>query len=667
MKTRADIMECAEKTLKERVRTSRLLGSDPSLVLHGGGNTSAKGRIVDIDGQTIDVIWVKGSGWDLATIEDAGFPALDLKKLRKLRAIDELSDEEMVRCVQRCMIDPSGPSPSIETLVHAFLPHVFIDHSHADAILAISNRVNGEALCQEIFGDRVVALPFIMPGFPLSKAVVDAVDAHPDVEGVFLHKHGLFTFGETGEESLHRHLELVNMASSYFKNEYRNVTEAIAQTSKVPSEVLPALRGTLGGQHILVLETRQDPWILAALARSDAEALLVTPPLTPDHTIRTKSLPCWIDPDKQSIASAIDRYIEAYNDYYTAGCAARGSRTPLDPSPRVMLVPGLGLVTAGATSKAARIAGDIAEHTILTKLAGAGLGAYEGLPDLDLFDMEYWTLEQAKISKQARRPLEGQVAVLTGGAGAIGEGIARVLADAGAAVALLDIRGDEAKVVADQIGIEGVTAVQVDVTDEESIRSAFEEICLRYGGVDILIPNAGVAHSAPLDQHDTDIFRHVVEINQIGVFLTLKVAIPILRNQGRGGSVVIVSSKNVLAPGAEFSSYSSSKAGAQQLGKVAAMELAGDDIHVNMVCPDAVFGTRENPSGLWNEVGPQRAASRGLATEDLEEFYRQRNLLKTTISAEDVGQAVLFFASRATPTTGALLPVDGGVPAGFPR
>ena len=660
-------MECAEQTLQERVRTSRLLGSDPSLVLHGGGNTSAKGRIVDVSGQTIDVIWVKGSGWDLATIEEAGFPALDLEQLRKLRTLDDLSDEEMVRCVRRCMIDPSGPSPSIETLLHAFLPHRFIDHSHADAILAISNRVNGHELCQEIFGNRVVALPFIMPGFPLSKAVADAVDENPDVEGVFLHKHGLFTFAETGEESLHRHLELVNLAGSYFKNDYRKVMEAVVEPTRSPSSILPALRGRLGGKHMLVLETRQWPWLVAALARSDAEELLISPPLTPDHTIRTKSLPCWFDPDKQSIGDVIDRYVQTYEDYYKRGCAARGARTALDPSPRVILVPGLGLVAAGTTKKAARIAGDIGEHTVLTKVAGANLGTYQGLPDLDLFDMEYWTLEQAKLAKQARKPLEGQVAVLTGGAGAIGEGIAKVLTDAGASVVLLDIRKHEAEIVADRLGVEGVLAVEADVTDESSLKKAVEQICLQFGGFDILIPNAGIAHSAPIDEHDVGAFRRVVEINQIGVFLTLKVGIPILKNQGRGGSIVIVSSKNVLAPGAAFSSYSASKAGAQQLGKVAAMELADDKIHVNMVCPDAVFGHHDNPSGLWNEVGPQRAASRGLKVDELEEFYRHRNLLKTTISAEDVGRAVLFFASRSTPTTGALLPVDGGVPAGFPR
>ena len=232
---------------------------------------------------------------------------------------------------------------------------------------------------------------------------------------------------------------------------------------------------------------------------------------------------------------------------------------------------------------------------------------------------------------------------------------------------LLDIRGDDAQPVADRIGVEGVSAIEADVTDAHSLEGAMEEICLRYGGFDILVPNAGIAHSAPIEHHDIETFRRVVEINQIGVFLTLKVGIPILKQQERGGSIVIVSSKNVLAPGAEFSSYSTSKAGAQQLGKVAALELASDHIHVNMVCPDAVFGDHENPSGLWAEVGPQRAASRGLAAEELEEYYRQRNLLKTTISAEDVGQAVLFFASRVTPTTGALLPVDGGVPGGFPR
>lgn len=271
------------KPLKDRVRTSRELGSDPSYVLHGGGNTSAKGVLSDFNGDNMDVIWVKGSGWDLATIEAAGLPALDLKRLRSLRKLEELFDNDMVDQVRRCMLEPSGPTPSIETLLHAFLPHRFIDHSHADAILAISNRPDGEAICRQLYGDRVFTLPWIMPGFPLAKAVADAFDAHPDAEGVLLHKHGLFTWGDTADESLELHRELVGIAAAHYAQERAVIESGHGRADQPVDELLPRLRGQLGSDPRFVLELRDDPWILAALDEPDAQATLCTMPLTPDH------------------------------------------------------------------------------------------------------------------------------------------------------------------------------------------------------------------------------------------------------------------------------------------------------------------------------------------------------------------------------------------------
>jgi len=656
--------------LAERVRTSRLLGADPSLVLHGGGNTSAKGTAQDLLGRTLEVIWVKGSGWDLGSIEAPGLPALDLARLRELCALESLTDEDMVREVRRCLLDPQAPNPSVETLLHAFLPHRFIDHSHADAILAVSNRSDGEALCQQLFGDRVAYLPFIMPGFPLAKAVADAVDANPDVEGVLLHHHGLFTFGDSGQESLDRHTALVDIAREYYAAEHAATLAASAAPGLRADSFLPALRGMLsaGAEGTsFVLETRAEPWMLAALEKPNAEEVLVTPPLTPDHALRTKNLPCWLASTAVAdMKKALATYAEAYAGYFTRGQESRGPRTALDPMPRVLLVPGYGIIGVGGDAKAAAIAADLAEHTILTKTAMAPLGTYQGLPELDLFDMEYWSLEQAKLGKKKPAELQGQVAVITGGGGAIGEGIARTLLDAGAAVALLDYKLDAAEAAAARLG-GPVLAVAADVTDEASLREAMNQVCARFGGVDIVIPNAGVAHVASLAELTTADWQRVVAVNQTGVLHTLQVGAEVLRQQGQGGSIVLVSSKNVLAPGASFGAYSASKAGAHQLAKVAAMELAEEQIHVNMVCPDAVFRHGDNPSGLWATVGPDRAKSRGLNEGELEEFYRQRNLLHAEVGAEDVGQAVLFFAARRTPTTGASLPVDGGVAAAFPR
>lgn len=652
-------------TLSERVQSSRALGSDPSFVLHGGGNTSAKGTVQDIHGHDVDVIWVKGSGWDLATIEAPGLPALDLNGLRALRTLDDMSDEDMVREVRRCMLDPTGPTPSIETLLHAFLPHRFIDHSHADAILAVSNRVEGEAICRELYGDRVIYLPWIMPGFPLAKAVADAYDAHPDAIGAVLHKHGLFTWGDTADEALNLHRELVGLAADHYGEQRATVLAGTARPTVAACDVLPALRGAMGSEPRLVMTVRDDPWILAALDHQDLASIMCTMPLTPDHSIRTKGLPMVLQPG-DDVEETLARYREDYATYYRDGCAAKGERIALDANPRVVLVPGLGLVTCGTTVKAAGVVGDIAEHTLLTKIASAHLGAYEALTPLELFDMEYWPLEQAKLAGKTPRELEGQVAVITGGGGAIGEGVAKVLKDAGAEIALLDIDTALVEAAAARLG-DGVLGVTADVTNEASMAEAMEMICRRFGGLDILVPNAGIAHVASLDELDVDDLRRAIEVNQVGVFVTMQAGARIMKDQGLGGSIVLVSSKNVLAPGADFGAYSSSKAGGHQLGRIAALEYAADDIHVNMVTPDAIFACGDNPSGLWQEVGPSRAASKGLEPDALQEHYRQRNLLESPISAEDVGRAVLFFAARRTPTTGAVLPVDGGVAGAFPR
>ncbi len=656
--------------LAERVRTSRLLGADPAVVMHGGGNTSAKGEVVDLFGNTKQVIWVKGSGWDLATIEAPGLPALDLERLRKLRALDVLSDEEMVCEVRGCLLDPDSPTPSVETLLHAFLPHRFIDHSHADAILALSNLDNGEQLCREVFGERVAYLPFVMPGFPLAKAVAAAVDEQPQVEGVLLHNHGLFTFGDSGEESLARHMEFVEMAAARCTTERDEVLASHSEPCLKANDVLPMIRKELAGHGNFVLETRDAGWIVAALGGDGMKELMCTAPLTPDHSLRTKNLPCWL-PATDSLSDvavheAISAFITEYRRYFERCCAVRGERTQLDPAPRVFHVPGLGLIGVGNSAKAAAIAADIAEHTLLTKVAARGLGKFIGLDELDLFDMEYWSLEQAKLGKSKPAELAGQVAVVTGAGGAIGEGVARVLLDAGAAVALLDIDRELVTAAADRLG-GAVIAIQADVSDEASMSAAMNQVCTRFGGIDILVPNAGLAHVASIDELQLSDWQRLVDVNQTGVLLTIQTAARVMQAQHSGGAVVLVSSKNVLAPGSNFGAYSASKAAAHQLARVAALELAESNITVNMVTPDAVFRHGDNPSGLWAEVGPDRASSRGLSEAELEDFYRQRNLLKATVSAEDVGRAVLFFAARRTPTTGAVLPVDGGVPGAFPR
>jgi len=670
-----------------RVYTSRLIGSDPELVLHGGGNTSVKSRARDLFGREIDVLHVKGSGGDLAALEPAGLPALRLEPLLALRALDRLSDEQMVAEQRRALLDPNAPNPSIETLLHAFLPARFVDHSHADAILALTNQPDGERVVRSLYGDRVGWVPYVMPGFALAKRAVEVFEKNPAVEGLVLEKHGLFTFGDDAKTSYERHVALVDRARQLIASraEGRRPLDARPVVAmREWHEIAPLVRGALAvpsgdADHPwkrVVLERRSSDEILHFAAAEQGPMLAGSAPLTPDHVIRTKGPYLFVERPPYSnpgelrarLADEVGAYRRRYAEYFARCCAARGvERTLLDPTPRVLVLPGIGLVAAGETRAAARVAADIAEHTVRAKIWATALGQYEGLGELDLFDVEYWSLEQAKLGRAAPAPLAGQTALVTGGAGAIGEGVARELVRAGAQVLLVD--KDEARLESTRarVGTRDCESFVADVGDEGDVRDAFRHAADLYGGLDVVVVNAGIARAGALADLELDDFRAAVDVNLTGAFLTLREAFGSLRQQGTGGNVVVVSTKNVFAPGAEFGAYSASKAGAHQLGRVAALEGAPLGVRVNLVNADAVFGPAENPSGLWREVGPARAAARGLEPEQLEEFYRQRNLLHTKVTPEHVGRAVVFFARQDTPTTGAVLPVDGGLPEAFPR
>jgi rhamnulose-1-phosphate aldolase/alcohol dehydrogenase len=676
-----------------RVYTSRLIGADPDLVLHGGGNTSVKSTFRDLLGEEVAAIFVKGSGWNLDSIAPEGLPGMRLEALRRLRRLAALSDEEMVNQLRIHLLRADAPTPSVEALLHAFLPAKFVDHSHADAILALTNRPDGEAVVREVYGERVGIVPYVMPGFALARAAAEVHDAHPGCVGLVLLKHGLFTWGEMARESYERHVELVDLAERWLAGCSRRAWTVAApvdppQAAALAAEVAPHLRGRLAEAsgdpdrpfRRMIVEWQGSAEILGWVGGAAFATLARTPPLTPDHLIRTKGQPMVVEPPAdltqsdawaERIDAALAAYIRDYQGYFAAGMAARGERKPLDPLPRVVLVPGVGMFTAGPTARDARLAADLYEHTIRIKRQVWETGEYEGLPDLDLWDMEYWSLQQAKLGKERGEPLVRQVAVITGAAGAIGSAVAGKLLEAGAHVALLDrdevaLAATEAR-LAKRHGAAFVAAFAHDVTDEASTRAAFAGICRRFGGIDIVVPNAGIARSTPIVELSLADWRRVQEVNSTGVFLTVREAARLLKIQGTGGNIVIISSKNVYAPGAEFAAYSASKAAAAQLGKVAALELAAQGIRVNSINPDAIFGTPETPSGLWQEVGPDRARARGLDLSGLADFYRQRSLLKVRLTGEHVGNAVVFFASNLTPTTGATLPVDAGVPEAFPR
>ncbi len=670
-----------------RLYTSRLIGAESALVLHGGGNTSFKSSAVDAFGESVEVLYIKGSGHDLEHIGEAGFPAVRLAGLVRLRELEALDDAMMNAETNRARVDPGGPTPSVELLLHAFLPHRYVDHSHADAILALTNQPDGEARVRSLFGERIGWVPYTMPGFELAKHAAEVFEKNPDCEGLVLERHGLFTFGDDARESYERHVSIADTAERHILEqvEGRRILDARPVVAmREPGEVAPLLRGALAAVtgdpdrplRPPILEHRISNEIQHFAAAELGAALCSQPPITPDHALRTKGPYLFIDrppyADEAALADTlrgeVERYRHEYRQYFerNRSRAAPGIEM-IDPTPRVVVLPGLGIFATGQTRRAARIAADIAEHSIRTKIWASTIGMYAGISEQDLFDMEYWPPERAKLDSAVALPLEGRVALITGGAGAIGEGIARVLLDAGACVTLLDCDEERLEAARTRLDSDSCEVTTVDVTDDVGLRDGFRFCASQFGGVDLIVPNTGVAVAGSLEELDPDEFQRAVDVNLTGAFLTLQEGLRVLRSQAIGGDVVMISTKNVPAPGAEFGAYSASKAGAHQLGRVAAAEAAAIGVRVNMVNADAIFGSDENPSGLWESVGPARAEARGIDPAELADFYRDRNLLKTRVTPEHVGRAVLFFATRQTPTTGAALPVDGGLPDATPR
>ncbi len=676
-----------------RVYTSRLLGGDPSLVLHGGGNTSVKIPIQDIIGEKQEALFIKGSGIDLAGICPPGFVGMELEPLRRLAILDSLSDEDMENQLQVHKISARSPDPSVEVLLHAFLPHRYIDHTHAEAILILAGRTGGEGIVKEALGAKAAFLPYCPPGLSLAKAALWEYGRNPELEALVVAGHGIFTFGEEARTAYERMAAFVAKAEGYIRRKTKGIkSRALPRQRPIRrkddffyARLAQMIRGAAalkteeGGFRRFYTEVRATPELTGASLLPEAVDLCSSGVLTPDHAIRTKNKWAFIgragEDDaswKDEIVRVIREYGEEYDRAFAAQAKIRGaSWKKLDSSPRVFLAAGAGLIALGFTPQEARMAADIAERTLRAKILARRLGGYEPLSEDHVWAMEYWGPQQKKLDLEAPPLLRGQVAVVTGAGGAIGLGIADRLLAAGAAVALGDIAERSLEKVysrlAGKYGEDRLERVSFDVTRYESVERAFAEISRRFGGIDILVPNAGVAHVAKVEDLDSEKFKKVIEVNLLGTFHSLKACVPIFRRQGTGGNIVVVSSKNVFDPGASFGAYSASKAGAHQISKIAALELADLGVRVNLVNPDAVFGDEEVPSKLWELVGPERMKSRGLDPEGLKEYYRQRNLLRVRVTAEQVGNAVVFFASGLTPTTGATLPIDGGIPAAFPR
>jgi rhamnose utilization protein RhaD (predicted bifunctional aldolase and dehydrogenase)/NAD(P)-dependent dehydrogenase (short-subunit alcohol dehydrogenase family) len=650
-----------------RVYTTRLLGRVPALVQHGGGNSSVKTQARDLVGDEIDVLCVKGSGWDMATIEPAGLPAVRLAPLLRLRARDALPDEEMVRIQRACLVDPMAPNPSVETLLHAFLPHKFVDHTHATAVLSLTNQPDGEEICRDVYDDRLGVVPYVMPGFALARKAAEIYEQSPQVEGLILLKHGIFSFGAEAREAYERMIEAVSRAEARLRRGRKVAFVAARLPPRIASlaEVAPIIRGACslkdpaveGVYRRLILEFRVSPGILAFVNGAALRRYSQAGVITPDHTIRTKNWPLVVAPPedgqtdafKTAVQAAAKAFMAAYEAYFVRNNAScNPPKRMLDPLPRVVLVPGLGLFGLGRTKKDAGIAADLAETAIATITDAETIGQFESIRERDMFDMEYWSLEQAKLGKDLEKPLAGQVALITGGAGAIGSAIARAFAAAGAAVAILDVDESGARAKAREIA--GALAVGCDVTDRQSVRAAFDTVTETFGGVDIVVSNAGGAWQGRIGEVDDTMLRRSFELNFFAHQCIAQNAVRVMLAQGTGGALLFNVSKQAVNPGANFGPYGIPKAATLFLVRQYALEYGSAGIRANAVNADRVRSGLLTPTLIAT-----RASARGLS----EQAYMAGNLLGREVTAEDVAQAFLYHAV-ALKTTGDVTTVDGG-------
>ncbi len=673
-----------------RTYSARLLGADPELVLHGGGNTSVKTTVHGLLGEPIRVLCVKGSGWDLGTIEPPGHPAVRLEPLQALRALESLSDEAMVAAQRQNLIDPAAPNPSVEALLHAFLPHTFVDHTHSIALLALADQPDAAEVCREVYGDRVALVPYVMPGFALAKAAALAYEAAAaggnEPEGMVLLQHGLFSFGATAEQSYDRMVDLVRRAEERLARGERSLhAVAVPERPAPAAAVLPVLRGALG--RAAVAAGVRPHWILALRDTPLARAISDDARLgdwagrgvaTPDHVIRTKARPLVLPPLPaggdghalvawgQALEQALDGYAAEYRAYFQRqNAAAGGVKTALDPLPRVAAIPGLGLVGIGKSAAEAATVADIAEAWAQTLLAAEAIGRFAPVGEADTFAMEYWSLEQAKLGKAAEKPLARQVVLVTGGAGAIGAATARAFAAAGADVAVLDLDQAAAEAVAASCGKRALAAA-CDVTDPAAVQAAVAAVAAHFGGLDIVVSNAGAAWTGPMATLADADLRASFELNFFAHQNVAQAALAVFRAQDRpegggrpvlGGQLLFNVSKQALNPGPNFGAYGISKAALLALVRQYALEEGEAAVRVNAINADRIR------SGLLDDTMiKERSAARGLS----EELYMAGNLLGAEVRASDVADAFVALA-RMERTTGAVLTVDGGNVAAMVR
>ena len=653
--------------LEQLVQRSNEIGDDPSLVVYGGGNTSAKGLVIDHLGREQRGMWVKGSGADMRGSNASDYPALRLDDLLPLLDREEMSDEEMTDLVARALLDPGARRPSIETLLHAFLPHTHIDHVHADAVCALTNHAEGPRIVAEALGDGFAYVDWMRPGFTLSKVVAELGDR----DGVVLAHHGLITWGESSEECWQRTEAAVDRARAYLDALPLRV-EAPPRVADMPEEeverLLLRLRGTMSrtGRRVLRIDTR----LRAAADHPLLSEIVAAGVSSADHMLRIKPRSA-VSTSPDTAADDIDGYAAEYSAYVERNSDAMPEGFGMhDPMPRVVLVPGLGAVTTGATLRDAEVAADIALHTHgVAATVADRIGTPVGLDDRETFRFDYWPMELYKLTLRPPAPdLAGFIAIVTGSASGIGRGIALELAARGASLVLADLDGaglEEAGASIREAGGTAPVLVAGDQSDESVVEDTVRQAVRTFGGLDGAVINAGIGVTGTLEELTLDQWDAAMRINLASGFLMTRAAMRVIKEQGSGGSLVYVASKNAFGPGAGFGAYSVSKAGKVQLMRIAALEGGGVGIRANAINPDAVFDN----SRLWDGgLREERAAAHGIAPEDLEDFYAARNILKRRVTTADVAHTAAFLLSDASSrTTGAVIPVDGGVAGAFPR
>ncbi|MDR6902571.1 bifunctional rhamnulose-1-phosphate aldolase/short-chain dehydrogenase [Rhizobium miluonense] len=669
---------------------SNLLGADKRITNYGGGNTSAKVMETDpLSGKKVKVLWVKGSGGDVGTIKLDGFATLYQDKLDSLKNIYQgVADEDrMVGFLPHCTFNLNARAASIDTPLHGFVPFTHVDHMHPDAIIAIAASKNSRELTREIFGDDIGWLPWRRPGFQLGLDLEAFVKAHPNAKGVVLESHGLFTWANDAKGCYELTLQIINKAIEWFaaKTEGKTIfggtaVESLPQAERraIAARLMPEIRGRIGKAERKLGDFDDQDAVLEFVNSKNLRPLGALGTSCPDHFLRTKIRPLIVDfdpakPDVDAVIAGLDKALEDYRaDYarYYNDCKHDNSPAMRDPNPVIFLVPGVGMLSFARDKATARIAGEFYVNAINVMRGASTVSEYQGLPEQEAFDIEYWLLEEAKLQRMPKpKSLAGRVAFVTGGAGGIGRATAARLVGEGACVVLADIdqaalEGTQAD-FAKRYGADAVRSVKLDVTKEDAVIAAFAEACVEFGGVDILVSNAGIASSAPIESTELSMWNRNIDILATGYFLVSREAFRLFRRQNLGGNVVFVASKNGLASSPNAAAYCTAKAAEIHLARCLALEGAEAGIRVNTVNPDAVLRGSKIWNGEWRE---QRAASSKIEVDELEEHYRKRSMLKLNVFPEDIAEAIYFLASDlSAKSTGNIINVDAGNAQSFTR